>query len=513
VAELAQGLFAWQSLHAPPEVSERLASRSKPITILVDTSFLVDLIGLGTNETVDNANHVFDCIGKAELDVKWRFLPATENELRRVLSAAKFSLKNSFGNVSGTMAAALSKGGSLQGVKAAYLAKRALKPISIDDFFLKYSNLKKNLSRKNIEIYQSSNPPTLLEREEVAAAFGKYLEESKDRGHPSRRNDNQDRDQNVAAIEHDAELLAQATKLRSKTGALLEARMLVLSNDRKLAKFDLKSARKSGRQGVVLLPYSMLQMVRPFISSADYSEVLVSCLLAPEFRGLVANGGTDEVQQKVISLMSAVEDLDVDDALDLLADKAFVRHLDEAEDATTAQEVIKVAAIQKNIKLKAELERINKAFAASTEDVVDLKQRFERSEKARLKTEQRVRELAKGITDSESQHDDALIQKRANETDLAATVEQLQGKLDKRGRLLRGSLAALTLLATFVALRFGIGFIPKDYQGFSTIMIWVTAGCSLVSIVWPKTRGKSFLILAVPLLVKFLGKLSGLGGS
>lgn len=87
VAELAQGLFAWQSLHAPPEVSEKLAARSKPITILVDTSFLIDLVGLANSEAVDNANHVFECVGKAQLEVKWRYLPATENELRRVLSA------------------------------------------------------------------------------------------------------------------------------------------------------------------------------------------------------------------------------------------------------------------------------------------------------------------------------------------------------------------------------------------------------------------------------------------
>lgn len=506
IGELAQGLFAWQAIHAPPEVSERLAKKSKPITILVDTSFLIDFIGLADEIAVDNAKHVYDCADQANIEVKWRCLPATENELQRVLSAAKYALKNNYSNVSGIVAGALTKSGSLQGVKAAYLAKRAQSPISVDDFFLKYSNIRKILNQRGIEIYQSSNPPDYAQREEIAELFAKFLEEKKEKDRQPRQGDAPDRDQNRAAIDHDAELLAQAAKIRDQTGSLLEARMLVLSNDKKLGKFDLRYARRIGRQGVVLLPYTLLQMVRPFISSSSYSEALVTNLLAAEFRGLVANGGGEEVKKKVVSLMSGIEGIDVEDAVELLADKAFVRDLNEAENAETALEIIRETAFTKNIELKSELGSVKAAFEATSEKLGDLQERLDRSERERLHSQGRVRDLALEITDSQSSADDQVIQKSAQNRELEDKIKALEESIGGTRKITRFFGAMLSICIGVLAFYFIVPLVPSSHQNFSKLMIVAISASGVLAAISPKIRWGGIVIIAIPLLIEYLKK-------
>lgn len=511
VAELSQGLFAWQALHVPPEVSEKLSQIAKPITILVDTSFLVDLIGLSDDDSVENANHVFDTVSKSNIDIKWRYLPATENELRRLIAGWKTSLNSNYSSISSSVTKALLRGEQIQGPKGAYLCKRSKTPISVDDFFLRYKNLSKVLQKKNIFVYQTVNPPDLYEREEVETEFKIFLEKYGDRaaknGHGNK--EQVERKENRYAIQHDAELLAQAAKVRSKTGSLLEAKLLILSADRKLAKFDLRIAKETGRFGVVLLPFTLLQMVRPFLSGDVFGDILVSNLLAPEFRGIVSNGGVAEIKSRVLSLLSAVEGLDEGEAYELLTDEIFVRHLEEAESLDEVRELIKIEAVKKNRVLETKLENFEKTIEARNEDLNDLADRFERAESNRIFAEGRMLELTRQIGTHSSAKEDAEIKSSAYESALERKDSELNARISKHERrfsLTVASFIGLLVLSALIAVHIFAPF-SRGIHLMWFVLAYLIVLSGWLTFIFPRSKGRAFLLITVPFIWIIVEKL------
>lgn len=206
----------------------------------------------------------------------------------------------------------------------------------------------------------------------------------------------------------------------------------------------------------------------------------------------------------MVSLLSGIEGLGVEDAVELLADKVFVRDLDESKDPDAAVEIIRETAYAKNIELKSELGSVIAAFASVSEEIEHIRRRLDRSESERVRSQERLLELASNTTDLESLGDEKVIQVEAQNQGLEDKVQSLQSSLGSRNKFMRFLCASLFICLGILAWVFLVPLVPLQHRTFSIFMLVASVVSALLPALFPKIGAKGLAIVPVPLLLEYL---------
>ena len=474
VSGIASGAFCFLASEAPPEVAASLKRGLGKLTLYIDTNFLIAVVGLNYQNQQIIAREVVDVIAQHQLPIRLRFLPVTEHEFQVLISSAKGSLSQS--TWSAQLARAASQHIGINGIHHSYFQRRSETLISVEDFFLRFEDLRGLLvGIGGIQIDPTGNnePP---DRFEIEADFREFVAQVKPEGRP------------VDAIAHDAYLLAWVRNRRSGERSLLNAECIVLTFDSLLSRFDCLSSRKEKLMPSVVMPHQLLQLLGPFIPrTEDFDRAFATAIFSPEFRSIDLPPGI--AYAKMLSLLSAVDGLQEGQATKLLANRLLVKQIGNSKSDQEAIQLLEVAAIEmnrelavKNLDLERQLDAVRGKEKKISEDVEK-----QMSVVEALETRVRVMEAEKEKSEASSVE---LLSKAQGE--IAAKKHELTEKdkqlraTTKESLILRRSLAVAGLLLFAGIAMWVLQSNGKASNWKSFVGAWACAIGTGGAIAWPK---------------------------
>jgi len=357
IAQLADGAFNYFSLTVAPDVSKQLREHLSPLTIFLDTNFLLGILDLHAHSLVEISRQLLRDINKHKLPFKLRFHPVTAEEMRGTLDFYGRRLR------SHEWSPALSKVvleriTTISGIERKYHQMNAKSKTSVDAFLKPYErHTDVLLKEKNIDIYRSH-----LDEEDVSRLSYNYREFA-----ARKRNGKEPKED--ATIRHDMILLDTVRQLRSNATSSLQAGALLLTCDSMLCRFDWSNSRSTNRPICTIMPDLLWQMLRPFLLDGQpedrvaYDRAFAATFAIPEFRVMESSAAREKAKERLITLLAQYRGVSEATATHLITNDLFMTRLESDLSDEEAK-----------LQLENELLQVNTALL---EDAVALQTRLE----------------------------------------------------------------------------------------------------------------------------------------
>ncbi|MBZ0285033.1 MAG: hypothetical protein K8L97_30135 [Anaerolineae bacterium] len=351
ISQSLDSTFTFFALNAAEELSEFLQSSIPELTILIDTNFIYELIGLDEKVRDDLSGELISIIKDSNLPIKLYFHPETRGEYLRTLDAASRELryfpdKNELrpkwtSNQSQNQLML----GNLSAIARKYHQSNSKQTISLDVFLEKYSQFELLLSVNGINEYH--NLPDIDHRDiqSLSRDYEVYLPAEI---HKSK-----------SVIKHDMILMKTVEKIRNPNARGIGVGAFFLTNDNQLYSFDWYFIRNHGVTGVTIQPGQFLQLLRPLIkTTSDFDKRFVETIAKTSFRS-AATKYTGETEQTLLSYLSQYADVPQEIAMKMLSNAYFIENLKQYDKGSLEFKNVIEDEIAKHQTeaLKAEIER------------------------------------------------------------------------------------------------------------------------------------------------------------
>lgn len=316
------------SISSDKMVSTFLSQSFSQTKILLDTNFILCIIGLSDHILVDVSKELLSTINENNLPFSLYYHKETLNEIIRTLTQwkQKLPLSASRPNLS---KAALGRN-DLNALEKKYHEKNceSQNGISVEAFLVNYENIREILHSMNIKIFQ----PHISLLDEYKTNIESSISEYSDI-----LTEHRWKEKSPNTLRHDIVLWYTIKALRNYPSTIFDAKALILTNDFTLNTFDRRESKKDDSLPNVVLSSQMMQIIRPFIKPNEgFDRQLLKLFAMPEFRSLdVDYKGITSI---IVNYINSPIELDEDVYARILGDKFLRRKIEEANEN---QEVIK----------------------------------------------------------------------------------------------------------------------------------------------------------------------------
>lgn len=317
ICQLSSSAFNYYSLRIPPEISSKLKDGLRPLTLFLDTNFIICYLGLDTPEKVNSARELIKLIKDHKLPFKLRYHHATADEISRIFIAKKNYLRRH--SWTRALSSAATKTNSINGIEFAFHKKNLNSNITAEHFFLPLDDFRNTLKFEDIEIYNCPHD-LFKERAEIEHEYKAHLKYS---------NRINRREKEEPAINHDCAVLATVYNIREGATSILDTKSLLLSIDQGLYWWEARYAQKHKKIHGVILPHQLVQLLKPFCQShLNYDMNFVSAISMPEFR--IGGDVYQKAQANTISILSSFENINERQATEILSNRVLVQSISDA---------------------------------------------------------------------------------------------------------------------------------------------------------------------------------------
>lgn len=437
ITQLGDGAFNYFSLTVEPITAEQFRNRLQALTLFLDTNFLFGVLDLHVNPQVEVSNDLLRSTQKYKLPFELLYHEATEKEMQSTINYYWKSLRPYQWSQGLSRAATTTR--YVPGIVAKYHQMNAEKGIDVDTFFGFFKHTDELLKNKNILIYKTETQ----DEENIGNLIQQYQEFLSKWG----------KDKPEKIVEHDMTVLDTVRRLRSDSKSSIEAKVLLITCDFTLYRFDWESSRQEGFLACVVLPNLFWQLLRPFVpSDSDFERSFAETFALPEFRSIGSR--SSEACNKMLCLLSLYKDFPEETAERLLsndllidglrkieADKEFQDYVDNAIVANNTSLMEEKAALEK----KLELERAKKG------------EREKGLEKAFLQKKQEIEALKKAMSAQEREAKIAVEQEKQARADVEERIvdeENLRKRAERRNEIYTSILGVIIGLVGIVIFNF-----------------------------------------------------------
>lgn len=290
VTQLLDGTFTYFALTVDEETALFLRENLKPLTIFVDTNFVFGLFDMHDNSLNEVSRKLVETVKENNLPFTFVYHPKTLEEIEKTLSSygSRLRVRRSWNQQTSRIAI---KSQNLSGIERRYHQENLRNPISPDVFLSRFDQIGILLEDMGFVLYSSEN--LSMDRQQGTDHAHDYDSYLKQRRGYSKGWD---------LITHDI-LLWQTVKAKRNAGRYgLEVGAFFITVDFHLANFERSRLRDTNNVSVTIMPNQLLQLLRPFISTAStVDEKFVETFAVPEFR--VAYTDYSGTTSKVLSLI------------------------------------------------------------------------------------------------------------------------------------------------------------------------------------------------------------------
>lgn len=290
VTQLLDGTFTYFALTVDEETARFLRENLKPLTIFVDTNFVFGLFNMHDNSLNEVSRELVETVKQNNLPFTFAYHPKTLEEIEKTLFnyGSRLRVRPSWSQRTSRIAI---NSQSLSGIERRYHQENLRNPVSPDTFLSRFDQIGTLLEDMGFALYSIENLGIDQQQGiDYAHDYDAYLKQ--------RRGFSKGWD----LITHDI-LLLQTVKAKRNSGRYgLEVGAFFITVDFHLANFERSRLRDNNHVSVTIMPNQLLQLLRPFISTASaVDEKFVETFAVPEFR--VAYTDYSETTSKVLSLI------------------------------------------------------------------------------------------------------------------------------------------------------------------------------------------------------------------
>ena len=391
IAQLADGAFNYFSITVSPQIANNFRQKLIPLTLFLDTNFLFGVLDLHVNPQIDTSLDLLKSSEKYNFPFSFMYHKATNSEMKSTIEYYYQRLKTDKWNRNLSRAAIKSR--CLSGIEAKFHEMNAEKGVDVKTFFNFYQHIDVLLNDKKI-ILAENDDKSDEDVELLILEYNKFLREW-GKSKPQK------------LIEHDMTVLHAVRKLRSESSSSIEAKVLFMTCDYILYRFDWESSRHNNKLPSVVLPNIFWQILRPFIPSThDFEKTFAETFAIPEFRTISSE--TSKACSKLVCMLNLYQDMNEETAMRLLSNDMLINGLRNIENDEEIQEFVDSAIARDNellLEEKAMVERelederaksvlIAKELEAERENIKKVK---ESSSKVQSKIQETVRDSTERI--------------------------------------------------------------------------------------------------------------------
>lgn len=345
VAQLADGAFSYFSLSVAPEIADNFRTRLQPLTLFLDTNFLLGVINLGEHLWGDVTKEMIAVVNEHEFPFELLCHYRTGEELQVTIDHYRsFLSRRSW--TKGLARAALGSR-QISGIVRHYLSEYQATGISVDTFFRPYRHSDVLIDEKGIRLYK----PAEERQTEIATVYHDYVEFLEKRGRSKR----------YGLVYHDAALVDAVLTIRNNGASSLDAGALLITEDFNLYGFDLQSSRKEHRAPCTVLPNTFWQILRPFVSpDPGFTKSFAETFALPEFRTI----GSDSAAActRLLGLLASYRSIPEETAGKLLANDLLLSRLKGIRQDEEFEEVVSEYLAAENDVLIKERDQLQAKF-------------------------------------------------------------------------------------------------------------------------------------------------------
>lgn len=283
MSELLDGTLTFFALVSNEELKNYFKGEIQPISVYVDTNFIIGLLDLHSYPLNDISKKIISIVKENNLPFTFYVLDQTINEFEITLN--KYMEKLIEGKPwSPAKSRSLLVKGLPSSIERQYHEKNSESAIDPEIFFGKYKNVRELLKQYKFIIVSSE----IIETDQTRADFNKLCE----RYHLHLETHFPDRfPKRQESIAHDMILLREARNKRAKGLRIFESGSMCLTIDSTLYSFDwYDDAYGDNPTGVAIFPGQLLHMLMPFTSmTQNYQKCFIETFALPEFRVIVTD--------------------------------------------------------------------------------------------------------------------------------------------------------------------------------------------------------------------------------
>ena len=441
LAQLLDGTFTFFALTSDKVTGVYLRTHLKPLSLFLDTSFILGLIDVHETSLAGVSKELIDFIRVNKFPFSLLCHEETVCEYERTIQAIGRRLRSHRWSSTDSSVALQSR--RLTGIERRFHELNAERPIAAEAYLSKYSDLPILLREYDIDVFRPArgNDDARGEVDRLVAAYREYLA----RRYPH--------DPKVdSTIRHDVAVWASIQRLRRRGASILDAGALFLTIDTYFHRFDWQELRHGHEIGCVVLPNHFLQVLRPFVpSTQDFDRSFVQTLAVPEFR--IVESGYAAVHDTVTSYTRVYADLARRAAAEMMS-KELLRTMSDGLDGAPAGAAASLenALGQANEQLLEEIEALEEARAEILERASVNEHLLKELGEEHERTKAELDGLRSRVGEAESRERAVQAHARASEAKLArqldrheqllARLEHEKNALTRTNRILVGTVIA-----------------------------------------------------------------------
>lgn len=466
-ARLLDCTFTFYAISSDEVVSLYLRSQMKPITVFIDTNFIIGILNPATNQLSVASMELVTLIRDHDIPIRLVYHEATLAELQGVINYSRNILSGQQWPQNVSRAALREI--NLPAIVDFYHRQNAEAPISAGVFMERFRSPRVLLRNWGFEMYRGADElVSASSSDELGQFITRFTEFANDSGRD--RPDRAPRTPN--ALQHDMTVFQTVQNLQSDTTSFLDIGALMLTLDHLLFRFDSQLMRAIGSIGSIIMPSHLLQILRPLVpQSEEFDQRFIRVFAVPEF----ASSGIDfnDVTHQVMSRLAMYPDLTVETSARILADELLVEKVRQNEDNLAAiAELVDNSIEEENLGLRhisakqaTEIKNLRSNAADSEKTIRELSAEVATLTSSVQTVSTRLQDsettLRTTATNAEAAEKDASEQRTSN-IQLKGDVEKLRGEMGElksaietssaRSRVLSSVVTALLLIALVIFL-------------------------------------------------------------
>jgi len=282
MSELLDGTFTFFALSVSDSTAEYLKGQVPSLKLFLDTNVVLAVLGLQDNPLQEADVELLEIIKNERYPFKLYYHERTLKEIHEILDAARASLtrRHYTPALSQAYLQYMENRNIGFGLERQFHAMNANREVDTEAFLARYDHVEDMLRERGIQRYNQAGPELDTQlKGELIAEFEHYLANRRRQGKTPRR---------YEAMDHDVTVWMYLQRQRAKSTNALRSGALLLSNDYSLHSFDrafLQSSPDGKQVATVVLPYHLLQVLRPFSRvTVDFDQRFMEIFAAPEFR-------------------------------------------------------------------------------------------------------------------------------------------------------------------------------------------------------------------------------------
>lgn len=371
IAELVSGTFNFLALNLDDETRGSLLASIPALTIFVDTNVIYGIIDAQSDPLGSVAIDLFRVLRENKLPFQLYYHEKTLRELEYTISAIGARLRRRQWSPS-LSRAMLTRQNMISSIEVRYHEINSRVPTAVDVYLGRFSNIPLLLAEYNISIFREgvTSQDEDYKRGQLVAEYKAFLAEHS-KGHFEKP---------YKALDHDITIwMAAADRQIPKKKGPLFSGALIVSADHVFRRFDRDVLSREFGSGtwIVTRPDTLLQAVRPFVSTGQNSDVAFARLFAtPEFRSLGRN--YLPVVDRVASYLATYDNLPEETATKLLANDMLMHRLKaHADSGDEFERLIQEELVRENELLVKERDEALEASRKAASQRVWLHNRIE----------------------------------------------------------------------------------------------------------------------------------------